>query len=315
MSIPFAGVPLHAQREWIEELADLGYTDVWSSEADGADGFTPLALASVWAPSLRLGVAIIPAFTRGPACLAQSVAALAQAAPGRFVLGLGSSSNVIVERWNGIPFEEPYKRTRDVVRFLRAALAGEKVSGSYDTFEVSGFRLGILPEQPVPIMVAALREGMLRLAGREGDGAIINWLSADDVKKVAPVVHGQGPDREIIARIFVAPTTDREAVYAQARYAIAAYLNVPVYAQFHEWLGRGDVLRPMWDAWKGGDRKAALAAIPESLVDELIIHGSPEECREHVQRYVDAGVTTPALSIMRFGDVDPRQAIRDLAPR
>ena len=66
MTIPFGGVPLHAQREWIEELVDLGYTDVWSSEADGADAFTPLALASVWAPTLRLGCAIVPAFTRGP---------------------------------------------------------------------------------------------------------------------------------------------------------------------------------------------------------------------------------------------------------
>jgi probable F420-dependent oxidoreductase len=315
MSIPFPGVPLHAQREWIEELVDLGYTDVWSSEADGADGFTPLALASVWAPSLRLGVAIIPAFTRGPATLAQSVAALSQAAPGRFVLGIGSSSNVIVERWNGIPFAEPYKRTRDVVSFLRSALAGEKVTQSYETFSVDGFRLGILPEQPVPIMVAGLREGMLRLAGRLGDGAIINWLSAEDVRKVAPVVHSQGEGKEVIARIFVAPTTDREAVYAQARYAITAYLNVPVYAAFHEWLGRSEVLGPMWKCWKEGDRKGALAAIPESLVDELIVHGSPEACREHVQRYIDAGVTTPALSIMRFGDVDPRQAIRDLAPR
>ena len=66
MTIPFDGVPLHAQRDWIVELADLGYTDVWSSEANGADAFTPLALASVWAPSLRLGTAIVPAFTRGP---------------------------------------------------------------------------------------------------------------------------------------------------------------------------------------------------------------------------------------------------------
>ena len=73
MTIPFDGVPLHAQRDWIVELADLGYTDVWSTEANGADAFTPLALASVWAPSLRLGTAIVPAFTRGPACLAQSV--------------------------------------------------------------------------------------------------------------------------------------------------------------------------------------------------------------------------------------------------
>ena len=66
---------------------------------------------------------------------------------------------------------------------------------------------------------------------------------------------------------------------AGAKRAIAAYLNVPVYAQFHDWLGRGDVLRPMWEAWQAGDRKQALAEIPDSLVDELIVHGSPEACR------------------------------------
>ena len=84
---------------------------------------------------------------------------------------------MIVERWNGVPFVEPYKKVRDVVRFLRDALAGEKVSATYDTFEVRGFRLGVRPEQTPPILVAALREGMLRLAGREADGAIINWLA------------------------------------------------------------------------------------------------------------------------------------------
>ena len=316
MTIPFDGVPLHAQRDWIVELADLGYTDVWSSEANGADAFTPLALASTWAPSLRLGTAIVPAFTRGPGLLAQSVGTLAQAAPGRFALGVGTSSNVIVEGWNGIPFDEPYKRTRDIVRFLRQALAGEKVSGEFDTFTVRGFKLGVLPEQPVPILVAALREGMLRLAGREGDGAIINWLSADDVATVAPIVHaaGDGTPREVVARIFVAPTDDADTVRGMGRYAIAAYLNVPVYAAFHEWLGRGEQLGEMWRLWKEGDRKAALAAIPDSVVDELIVWGPPEKCREHVQRYVDNGVTTPALAVLPFG-FDVRQAVRDLAPR
>jgi probable F420-dependent oxidoreductase len=316
MTIPFDGVPLHAQRDWIVELADLGYTDVWSSEANGADAFTPLALASTWAPSLRLGTAIVPAFTRGPGLMAQSVGTLAQAAPGRLVLGVGTSSNVIVEGWNGIPFDEPYKRTRDIVRFLRKALAGEKVTEQYDTFSVRGFKLGILPEQPVPILVAALREGMLKLAGREGDGAIINWLSADDVATVAPIVReaGGGAPKEVVARIFVAPTDDADTVRGMGRFAIAAYLNVPVYAAFHEWLGRGEQLGEMWRLWKEGDRKAALAAIPDSLVDELIVWGPPEKCREHVQRYVDNGVTTPALAVLPFG-FDVRQAVRDLAPR
>jgi probable F420-dependent oxidoreductase len=314
MTIPFDGVPLHEQRDWIVELADLGYTDVWSSEANGADGFTPLALASVWAPSLRLGSAIVPSFTRGPATLAQCVASLADAAPGRVAFGIGTSSNVIVERWNDIPFDEPFKKTRDTVRFLRVALTGAKVKADYDTFSVNGFKLGIVPEQQPKILVAALRQGMLRMAGREGDGAIVNWLGAEDVSTVAPYVHEGGADKEVVARIFVAPTEDRDLVMSAGRFAIAAYLNVPVYAEFHRWLGRGEMLQPMWDHWAAGDRKAALAAIPDELVDTLIVHGSPEACREHIGRYQENGITTPALAILPFG-LDQRQAIRDLAPR
>ena len=131
ITVPF-DAPLNEQADLYQEFADLGYTDLWSSEADGTDGFTPLVLASQWAPTLRLGIAIIPAYTRGPALMAQHIASICEAAPGRFVMGIGSSSNVIVENWNGIPFEEPYKRTRDVARFLRKALTGEKVSEKYD---------------------------------------------------------------------------------------------------------------------------------------------------------------------------------------
>jgi probable F420-dependent oxidoreductase len=315
MTVPLDGLPLSEHADWYRELADLGYTDIWSSEANGTDAFTPLALAAAWAPSLRLGTAIVPAYTRGPGLMAMSAAALAEAAPGRVVLGVGTSSDVIVERWNDIPFEQPYQRTRDVVRFLRSALRGEKMSEEYDTFKVRGFKVGRVPEVQPKIMVAALREGMLRLAGRESDGAIINWLSADDVATVAPAVQeAGGGGKEIVARIFVCPSDDAETVRAMGKFAIAAYLNVPVYAAFHEWLGRGDQLRGMWDAWKGGDRKAALAAIPDQVVDELIVHGPPEACREHIGRYFDNGVTTSTLAVMPFGGIDPRQAARDLSP-
>jgi probable F420-dependent oxidoreductase len=316
MTVPLPG-PLHSHQAKLAELADLGYTDIWSAESDGADAFTPLALAAAWEPRLRLGTAIVPAYTRAPACFAQSVASLADAAPGRFAIGIGSSSNVIVERWNGVPFEEPYKKVRDIVRFLNDALAGEKVTKAYDTFEISGFRLGVRPEQKPKILVAALRPGMLRLAGREADGAIINWLSPADVSQVVPVVTDAagGDEREIVARIFCCPSENTDAVRAAAKYAIAAYLNVPVYAEFHRWLGRGDQLQGMWDAWKAGDRKAALAEIPDQVVDDLIVHGSPEQCRATIQSYFDHGVTTSSLAIMPLDpDLNYWQAVRDLSP-
>ena len=313
MTIPIEGLPLHAQRDWIRELVDLGYTDVWSSEGGGYDGFTPLVLASQWAPEMRLGCAIFPAYTRGPALLAMSVASMCQAAPGRFVMGLGSSSNVIVENWNGIPFDKPYPRMRDTAKFLRRALTGEKITEEYETFRVTNYRLDVEVEQQPKILIAALRQGMLRLAGRVGDGAIINWLSAEDVKTVAPIVKQFGDDKEIVARIFVCPNANREEVRQLARFPINAYLNVPVYRAFHEWLGRTDALSGMWKHWEEGDRKGAAAAIPEEVIDELIVYGSPEECRAHIQRYVDAGVDTPVLSLMPLG-ADLLQASRDLAP-
>ena len=310
ITFPFDGLPLLEQRELVRALVDLGYTDLWSAESGGYDAFIPLAVAAQWAPELRLGTAIVPAYTRGAHTLASTVASMCQAAPGRFALGIGTSSNVIVERWNGMVFDKPYQRVRDTIRFLRAALAGEKVTETYETFAVNGFRLGItVPEQP-PILVAALREGMLRLAGREGDGAIVNWLSAEDVKTVAPHV---GLDQEIAARIFVLPSDDAGLVYAVGKRAIASYLTVPVYAAFHEWLGRGDELADLWRLWKEGDRKAAAESIPNSVVDQLLVWGKPEQCREHIQRYIDNGVTTPAPALF-CGPAELPDVIRALKP-
>src|SRR5581483_3972966 len=124
------------------------------------------------------------------------------------VLGLGASSPVIVGNWNGIDFTEPYRRTRDVLRVVRAALAGERVSGEFDSFTISRFKLEQAPEVPPPILLAALRPQMLRLAGREADGAILNWLAATDVEHCVEAVGNA--EAEVAARIFVCPSDDAE---------------------------------------------------------------------------------------------------------
>lgn len=315
MTIPLPGIPLWRQRDLIAELPGLGYTSVWSAEAGGADAFTPLALASAWAPQLRLGTAIVPAFTRGAATLAQSCAALADAAPGRVSIGLGTSTEIIVRNWNGLPFTAPYARVRDTLRFLRTALTGQRVDQQYETFSVTGFRLQLVPEQPPRLLVAALRPGMLRLAGAEADGAILNWLAASDVATVTPYVHAGGDGKEIAARIFVVVDDDPQRARATARPLISAYLNVDVYRRFHQWLGRGEALAGMWQAWADGDRRAAVAAIPDEVVDDLVVHGSPEQCRAHIQRYLDAGVDTVTLALVPSPGGPPLpELIRAVAP-
>jgi probable F420-dependent oxidoreductase len=311
LTVPLTSEPLMAQREIFELAGALGYTDLWSSETAEGDAFVPLALASEWTPAMRLGTAIVPVYTRGPALLAMSFATMAQAAPGRFIAGIGASSPAIVSSWNAMEFTRPWYRVRDTLRFLRAAMTGEKVTEQYDTFEVHGFRLEYAPDQPPPIYIAALREGMLRLAGREADGVILNWLSAEDAGRVSEIFREESPDGELVARIFVCPSSDADEVDRQARRFIAAYLNVPAYGEYQRWLGRSEQLEGMWRAWAEGDRKAAVAAIPQEVIDALVVHGTPEECRRHLLRYGEAGVTTPVVKLMPWGisEVDALRAL------
>jgi probable F420-dependent oxidoreductase len=311
ITIPLHGSPLASQREIVAELAGLGYTDAWSAELNGTDAFTPLALASQWSERLRLGTAIAPVYTRGPALLAMTAATLAGLAPGRFVLGIGTSTPVVVSQWNDIGFEAPVQRCRDTLAFLRAALAGEKVTAEYPTFTVRGFRLENPPAVAPALALAALRPRMLRLAAERADAAITNWLAPGDVPRVRAAA---GPGCELIARIFVCPATDTATARAIGRRALAAYLTVPAYAAFHDWLGRGEQLRPMQRAWAAGDRRAALDAIPDSVVDELVVHGPPEACRERVAEYQQAGLDTPVIMIMPAPGVDAADAARRLAP-
>jgi probable F420-dependent oxidoreductase len=210
---------------------------------------------------------------------------------------------VIVAAWNGIAFDRPYARTRDVLRAVRAALAGQRVNGEFDTFAVSRFKLEQPPEPPPPILLAALRPQMLRLAAREADGAILNWLASYDVAQSIAAMGETGP--EAVARIFVCPSAD--TVYARnlGRALISTYLTVPAYAAFHDWLGRGERLAEMHQKWAAGDRAGAAAAVPDDVVDDLVIHGDPEQCRAQVQAYADAGVTTPVLALLPTPDGPP----------
>src|SRR5918995_1619008 len=285
LTLPFAGVPLAATEPLVRRAEAAGWDDVWTGDTNGPDGFTPLALAAAWTERMRLGTGVVSAFTRGPAVLAQHAAALADASDGRFVLGIGASSDVIVERWNGMRFEKPLTRVRETVAALRPVLAGERGPG--------GFKLDVPPAARVPIYVAALRDRMLRLAGEIADGTWVNFLPLSAAGHVVGTI-APPPGHDVVCRFFCIPQPPGQGLTV-ARFLFAGYATVPVYEAFFRGLGWGDALDPMVAAWRSGDRKGAAALAPEELLREIFVFGSPPQMRARLEEFAAAGITTLCL--------------------
>jgi probable F420-dependent oxidoreductase len=287
LTLPLPMVPLAAHEDLVRRAEAAGYTDLWSGETNGPDGFTPLAFAAAWTERARLGTGVVGVFQRGPALLAQQTAAIADASGGRFVLGIGASSDRIVDGWNGIPFSKPYSKVAETVDFLKVALAGERTDG--------GFKLEAKPAEPVPIVLAALRGRMLRLAVERADGAFTNFLPISGLAQVVEGIAGAPDDFELLCRFFCLPG-DREQAEPIARFMFSSYVTVPVYEAFYRWLGHGDAIDPMVAAWKQGDRQAAAAAAPWELIEEMFIFGDPAAMKERLGEFTAGGITLPILT-------------------
>jgi len=236
---------------------------------------------------MRLGTGIVGVFQRGPALLAQEAAALASASDNRFVLGIGSSSDRIVEGWNGIPFEKPLSKVRETLDFLDAALAGERTA--------TGFKLESPPAERVPVVLAALRGKMLELAVERAAGAFTNFLPLGGLPKVTAQLESAPEGFELLCRFFCIPG-EREQVEPLARFMFSSYITVPVYTAFYRWLGYGEQIDPMVAAWEAGDRQAAAAAAPWEAIEEMFIFGTPEEMKERLAAFVAGGITLPILT-------------------
>ena len=158
-------------------MEELGYDSVWLADTGaGPDAFVLAAAVACVTSRLRIGTAVIPVYTRTPSVFAAGAGSVAQLAPGRFVLGLGASSETIVRAWGGVPFEKPLAYVREATTIIRQMLAGERVTFDGKWLRTKGFRLVSQPPQPVPIYLAALMPPMLELAGALGDGVILNMM-------------------------------------------------------------------------------------------------------------------------------------------
>ena len=300
---------------------DWGYDAIWLAETNGPDSASLAGALAVATERATIGTAIVPVYNRTPAVLAMTAATLAGLAPGRFVLGLGSSSHAIVEDWNGVPFEQPLERVRETVAIVREALAGRKTSFLGKTVRSRGLRLGTLPPEPVPIYLAALRERMLELAGEVGEGLIVNLFPVSAMPRILAAYRrgaaGAGRDAsrdEVVCRFQVAVTDDVPAARRLIRMVFTGYVAQPVYNAYFRWCGFEEEARAVAAAFARGDRAASAAAMTDAMIDRIAILGSAEQCREQIAEFVSAGVTTPVIAPIATDAAGVRTVLEAFAP-
>jgi probable F420-dependent oxidoreductase len=261
-------------------------------------------------------------YTRTPSVMAAGAGSVAQLAPGRVVLGIGASSETIVQAWGGVPFERPLQRIRETVSVLRQMLAGERVTFTGRTIATRGFRLVSLPPQPVPIYLAALMPPMLELAGEIADGVILNFMPVEAVPRMLEHVR-RGAERagrdasqlEIVSRFQTIVTDDVAAARGALRHMMGPYFATSVYNRFVAWCGFPGEAAAILAGWQAKDRARNLAAVTDDMIDRLAIIGPADHCRARLEAFARAGVTTPMVHPFLFDEAAVWAAFEGLAPR
>jgi probable F420-dependent oxidoreductase len=307
--------------DWARRAESLGYESIWIAETGGPDPFVLAGVVAQATSKARIGLAVSPVYIRTPATIAAATGTVSQLAPGRFILGLGSSSHAIVQNWHGVPFHRPVTRVRETVTLVRAMLAGEKVRFAGAALQSHGYRLLAPPAGIVPIYIGALRPPMLEVAGELGDGVVVNLFPVEALPKMLEHV-GTGARRagkdagslEVVCRHQVLVTDDKESAREEFRAGLTGYFATPVYNKFAAWYGFEEEAALIEEGFKSGDRAVTRRGMTDRFVDSLGIFGSVEECRERIAAYVDAGVTTSIISPLAFDPEAIRRTIEGLAP-
>ena len=301
---------------------ELGYESLWIADSGGPDPFVVAAAAAAVTSRVRIGTAVIPAYTRTPPVISSAAASCAELAPGRFVLGIGASSENIVQKWSGIPFARPLSRVRETVGTVRSILAGEKSDFSGRTLESHGYRLQMATPAPaIPIHVGALGPPMLELAGEIADGVTLNMMPVEAVPKMLEHVRlgaaraGRDPEKiEVVARFMVCVTDDPDGARAMMRAFFGPYFATSVYNRFVAWCGFEQEAAEIRAGWEAHDRARVGAAVDDSMIDRIAVIGSAQECRDRLEAFRAAGVTTPMVNPIAGDEASAVAMLEALAP-
>jgi alkanesulfonate monooxygenase SsuD/methylene tetrahydromethanopterin reductase-like flavin-dependent oxidoreductase (luciferase family) len=299
------GKSLETALQRVEMAERLGYESAYVTHIAGRDSITVLMAYAARSERLRLGTGVTPIYSRTPAAAAQSYATLDEFSGGRAVAGLGVSHRPVVEAWYGQQIDKPLLEMREYAGIVRAIFRGEDPPQG-EKFH-SGFHfMGFEPRPDIPIYLAGLSPGMLRLAGEIADGVVLWLCNPEYIREVVVPTVAEGRARagkpaegfDIVAAVPSAVTGEPDQARAQLRSELIPYFSLPFYRKMIELSGYGDDIAA-FDA-AGGDP----AKISDGFISTLAAIGGAEEAIATVRRYADSGATSPCLGGIAKTDFD-----------
>jgi alkanesulfonate monooxygenase SsuD/methylene tetrahydromethanopterin reductase-like flavin-dependent oxidoreductase (luciferase family) len=309
------GQPPTALRDLAVAAERRGLAGIQVGELASTEIFSLVSAMAAATSRIRLETAVIATLTRSPALLAMGAATLAELSAGRFVLGLGAGSPAVAG-WHGREFPaRPRTAMVQAVTDVRSALGGERLPG-WD-----GFRLtGIEPRPDVRIFMSAMNPQMLRAAAGVADGVVVNFCSAAQAERLVPTVRsaravaGRTTPFEFVVNVWAQAGTDVELAQRRLRWEIAPYMAVPTYRAAAVAIAGEDAVDRAAVAWRQGGRTAASPAVPQRLVDELLVHGDTADFARRLAAYRAAGADAVRLVPLTSlgGGIDAAHGLVDL---
>ena len=306
-----AGRSLDAALDRVRLAEELGFDSVFTTHIAGRDSLSLLMAYASVTERVRLGTGVVPIFSRTPASMAQTTATIDEFSGGRMVLGIGVSHKVTVENWYGGKIEKPVTQMREYATILRAIFGGE--APPEGRFFSTHFQfMGYAARPDLPIYIAALSPNMLRLAGEIGDGVMLWLCNPDYIRDVVVPTVSEGRERagkslegfDIVPAVTVGLTDDIEGARATMRQELVTYASLPFYRAMLERSGFADDLAAFDEGMQAGDVERAKAGLSDGLLTSLAGLGSAEDVRAAVERYRDAGATSPSIGGLPGGDFD-----------
>jgi alkanesulfonate monooxygenase SsuD/methylene tetrahydromethanopterin reductase-like flavin-dependent oxidoreductase (luciferase family) len=305
------GKSLETALQRVELVERLGYESAYVTHIAARDSVTTLTAYACRSERLLLGTGVMPIYSRTPVATAQSFATLDEFSGGRAIIGLGVSHRPVVEAWYGQSIDKPLREMREYVAAVRAILRGEDPPQG-ERFRSSFHFMGFEPRPDIPIYLAGLSPGMLRLAGEIAEGVVL-WLCTPDYirESVVPAV-AEGRRKagkpaegfDIVAAVPSAVTNDPDQAKAQLRSELIPYFSLPFYRQMLERSGFGEEIAAFDRAMQESGPKAAMAAISDRFLTSLAAIGTAEEAAASVRRYAESGATSPCLGGISKTDFD-----------